>query len=301
VGVIGKLDFAKLHPDFVAMCAAVPVPEARFVVCGVGSAAGALGRQAADHGIAARFELRGFVEDIGAAIAEMDVFGYPLAERTSAASELVLQEVMYAGVPPVVLAAGSPGRIVAHGETGLVATDADGYAAALAYLHEHPEERRRLGAAAHRHAVAHWSPSAVGERWAAVYETLVRRPKRTRPPYPLAQRGAERFARSLGDGAAVFLRALAASGDEAVAAEQELAAVPDMLWTGGGGISEYRDRHPDDPHLRLWCGLLLRRDGRAALAAGELAAALRLGLDEPRVHAYLREATHEATAVEVPA
>jgi hypothetical protein len=86
-----------------------------------------------------------------------------------------------------------------------------------------------------------------------------------------------------------------------VAAEQELAAVPDMLWTGGGGISEYRDRHPDDPHLRLWCGLLLRRDGRAALAAGELAAALRLGLDEPRVHAYLREATHEATAVEVPA
>src|SRR5438105_4568610 len=85
------------------MCASIPVPHARFLICGAGGAMPVLRRQAAEQGIADRVEFRGFVEDIGRAIAEMDVFGYPLAEGTYAASELVLQEAMYAGVPPVVL------------------------------------------------------------------------------------------------------------------------------------------------------------------------------------------------------
>lgn len=297
VGFIGKLDFAKLHPGFVAMCASVPVPDVRFVVYGLGSAHATLRRQAAEHGIADRFDLRGFVEDIASAIGEMDVFGYPLAEGTYAASELVLQEIMYAAVPAVVLGPEALRGTVIHGKTGLVAEDPAGYAHAIASLIARPEERRRLGAAAREHAIHAWSPEVVAPRWIAVYDSLLRRPKRVRPPYPLAPTGARRFARSLGGGAPVFLRALAPSDDDVAAAERQIAASSEVLWTGGG-IAEYRDRYPDDPHLRLWSGLLLHRNGRPALAAGELAAAVRLGLDGPRVAAYLAAAKRDAAAEE---
>jgi len=63
-----------------------------------------------------------------------------------------------------------------------------------------------------------------------------------------------------------------------------------MLCTGAGGILQYRDRYPHDGHLRLWSGLVLYRQGRHALAAGEFAAAIRQGRDHPRVHCYLATA-----------
>ena len=34
IGYIGTVDAVKMHPDFVALCAAVQRPDARFVVCG---------------------------------------------------------------------------------------------------------------------------------------------------------------------------------------------------------------------------------------------------------------------------
>src|SRR5262249_28097360 len=79
VGFVGKLDFAKLRPNFVALCADPAIPaDTRFIVCGTGGAEGILRRQAAQAGIATRFELRGFVPDIGRALGEMDVLGYAL-------------------------------------------------------------------------------------------------------------------------------------------------------------------------------------------------------------------------------
>jgi glycosyltransferase involved in cell wall biosynthesis len=301
VGFVGKLDFAKIHPAFVSMCASVEVPHARFVVCGVGSALPALRRQAAELGIAERLELRGFVEDIGAALAEMDVLGYPLADGTSAASELALQEAMYAGVPPVVMDTGGPRRVVTDGKTGLVVDDPAGYAEAVASLHDRPEVRRRLGAAAREHAIRTWSPEIVAPRWTAIYDSLLSRRKRAHAPYPLTPTGAERFARSLGGGAPAFLRALGSPGGDVLAAEREVAASPAVLWTGGGGILEYRDHYPEDASLRLWAGLVLHRNGRPALAAGELAAAIRLGLDDPRVRTYLDAAKRAARAEGVAA
>ncbi|TML77909.1 MAG: glycosyltransferase [Actinobacteria bacterium] len=293
VGFIGTLDFAKLHPELISMCASIPVPHARFLICGTGGAMPVLRRQAAEQGIADRVEFRGFVEDIGGAVAEMDVFGYPLAEGTYAASELVLQEAMYAGVPPVVLGPAAVRRSVVHGETGLTVSSTREYQQAVVYFHNHPEERVRMGRAAHEYAVRTWSPEAVAGRWAETYAALLERPKRRRPRYPIGEGGAPRFVQSLG-GAAPHFAASLSSAEDAIEAERQIARSPMVVATGGGGVLYYRDHYPGDPHLRLWSGLVLHGQGHPGLAAGEFSAAIRLGLDHWRVSWYLALAAEAA-------
>jgi glycosyltransferase involved in cell wall biosynthesis len=291
VGYVGKLDHARLHPEFIDLCARLPVPDARFIVCGTGGALGSLRRQADEAGLGERIEFRGFVEAIGDALAEMDAFGYPLAGESYAASELSLQEAMYAGVPPVVLGPEAVLRHVEHGSTGLIARSTSEYVDGLTELQDDPARRAALGRRAHDHARREWSPSAVADRWAAVYERMMRIPKRSRAPYPLAPDGATRLAESIGDGAAPFLLSLSGSVQEQLRAERAIARSPDVLRTGDGGILNYRDAYPEDPHLRLWSGLVMSDAGRPVIAAGEFAAAMRLGLDDRRVRDYLRIAS----------
>ena len=145
VGYIGTVDFVKMHPDFLEMSAAVEIPQARFIVCGEGGALEPLRRQAREAGNETRFEFRGYVEDVRQVLADLDVFGYPLCEENYSTSDLVLQEVMYAGIPPVVLPFGGTPHLVIHGESGLVARDKAHYVRSIHYLYSHPDERVRLG------------------------------------------------------------------------------------------------------------------------------------------------------------
>jgi glycosyltransferase involved in cell wall biosynthesis len=301
IGYVGKLDFSKLHPEFVSLCASVGLPRAQFLVCGEGGALPRLRQQAADHQLAEQIEFRGFVEDLSSAFADLDVFGYPLAPDTSAASEIALQEAMYAAIPPVVLGPPAVRRHIIDGETGFVAERREEYIRAIRYLHDHPDERARIGRAAHDFAVRTWSPSAIAGRWACVYEELAARPKRRRAPFNLPASGAARFIRSLVGSAPQFTVSMTSDGEDALSADDEIARSPDVLCTANGGIFNYRDFYPRDPYLRLWSGLVLRAQGRAALAAGEFAAALRLGLKDSRVRRYLTAAASEAGAGEVAA
>jgi lysophospholipase L1-like esterase len=198
---------------------------------------------------------------------------------------------MYAGVPPVVLAPPGAALAVVHGETGLVAQDEAGYRRALEHLHAHPEERRRLGAAAALHARRAWSPNVIGPRWVEVYRTLMAGPKRTRS-WPLEDpgTGAGRFVLSLGATAPQFTDSMAGEPTAALRADAVIAASPPVLCSGGGGILFYRDHYPEDGWLRLWTGLALHRQGRHAIAAGELAAAGERGVEEPRASRYLARA-----------
>jgi hypothetical protein len=294
VGYIGTVDFAKMHPRYVAMSAAVDVSGVKFPVYGAGGGFPVLARQAEELGLADRFELRGWVEDIRPAIAGLDVFGYPLCEDNYSASELVLQEVMYAGVPPVVLPYGGAQRSVDHGRTGLVATDEEDYARQVEALHRSEDLRLRLGKAAREHAVRAWAPEVIASRWRDAYAELLQQPKRLRRVPPIADlegapatgRAAARFARTLGSLAPQFERSLTASDtDELLEAERSIAASsPGLASADAGGVLHYRLHHPDDPYLRLWAGLVLLEQGRPALAAAELKRASDLGLSRAARH-----------------
>jgi glycosyltransferase involved in cell wall biosynthesis len=300
VGYIGTVDAVKMHPDYVAMSAAVDVPGVRFIVCGNGGGFAALRKNAAALGVLDRFELRGYVEDIASVLAGLDVFGYPV---THASGELVLQEAMFAGVPPVVLATGGAAEIIEHDRTGLVAAGPDAYARAIERLYRDPDARRRLGANAAAHARQVLGADRAAASLTDIYERVMRRPKRTRTwPFPdraVAGSGAETrsaaawtFTDMLGPTAArPFLTSLTSTDTAALLeAEAAIAASPPVIVDGAsGGVIHYRRCHPSDPHLRLWSGLVLGAGGRPALAIAELEAARGLGLDHWRVSWYVAQ------------
>lgn len=293
VGYIGTVAATKMHPDFVALCAAVGRDDARFVVCGSGDGFGAIAAESERLGIGGRFELRGWVDDVGAELAGFDVFGYPLRADNYSTAELVLQEAMLAGVPPVVLPYGGGAGLVEDGRSGIVAADEREYSRAIERLGADPELRRTLGAGARERAHSEFSPAVAGRRWAGLYGEMLQSPKRSRRwPGPEPRSGAELFIAALGARSGPFAASLRAEdGAAGCDADERIRASSPPLVLADGGVLDYRRRFPDDAHLRLWAGLVLEQIGRPALAAGELQAAARLGIDPVRVEPRLAALT----------
>ena len=303
VGYIGTVDFEKMNADFIALSAAVRVP-ARFIVCGPGGGYEQLRRQVQRLGVAERFDFRGYLRDLRAVLAELDVLGYPLCPDNYSSAELVLREAMFAGVPPVVLPYGGAARVVTDGVTGVVAADAAGYGAAIERLFHNPLERARLGRNGHDEVASHFTPEAAAAQFDALYAAVLQRPKRERAWTGAAHSGAEQFIEALGEGAGDFItsRSAAEPGaavDACLAAEARIGAASPLLASAtSGGVLHYRRYFPSDAYLRLWAGLVLHGQGRHALAVAEFAQAARLGLDHWRVAWYQAQAAEACGATE---
>ena len=304
VGYLGTVDFAKLHPDFVALCAGVNVPGVRFLVAGLGGAYDQLRQQAHALGVAERFELRGFVKSVGAYLAGLDVFGYPLAIGNYATSELALQEALLIGVPPVVFDQPSMRHVVQHKHTGLLVATASEYCRAIEYLYHQPTERARLSANARAYGQQHVSPARMGEQFAEIYAELLRRPKRVRT-WPVGVEAgpwmaAAAFVDSLGGAAPQYEISLQSEGEAALRADQVIEQ-SDHLMTApaSGGMMDWRRCYPNDAWLRVWAGLALLGQGRPALALAEFHLARRLGLNLWRVDWHMVRAARACSATEV--
>ena len=308
VGYIGTIDFAKMHPKFVAMSADVDVPNARFILCGAGKAIRALKKQIRDLGDEARFEILDYVQDIRHVVAKLDVFGYPLCEDNYSASELVLQEVMYAGVPSVVLPFGGAAHLIVHGETGLVAEDEREYARAIEFLYRHPDERARLGRNAAVRARQLFGARNCAKKFNRIYAQLLRRPKAARRSSSSdlaattmlegsSNRGAALLVRSLGDRGGDFRASLAAVEEhEVLAAEARISSSAPAF---GDCILDYRNHFRTDKHLALWSGLVLLNREHPALAAAAFRRAIELGCDHWRAQSYFARAARAAGATAV--
>ena len=261
VGYVGGLGPGKVHPEFVAMSAAVCEPSARFVVCGSG-AWQPLQQQAQALGATERFDYRGYVESIGRTLAEFDLFGYPLSPETYATSEKALQEAMWVGLPPVVFSHGGVRYLVEDGATGRVVESAGAYTSAIEQLCQAPAERAHLGANAREYARATFDPLRGVRQLTELYKQLMESPKRERQWPADGHTPAEWFAASLGDQGGAFARSL--RGPDG-AAEAEIAAASDLLFSGEGGIAHYHNTYPDDPHLRFWASLVRQQRRQHAI------------------------------------
>ncbi len=309
VGYIGSVHFGKMHANYVSMSAAVNIPNARFILCGCGME-DYLQQQAQQLAAAERFDFRGFVEDIKSVIEILDVYGYPLCEDTYAAGELNLQEVMYAGVPPVVFPYGGIKRLVINNYTGLIVSSESEYTQAIEYLYHHPEERARLGRNAKEYARQIFGAENAAKAINPIYERLIELPKRRREwgidtessllyqPVSLQDligepeelSGAELFTKSLGATAPEFTESLTSQNiEELFEAEHKIAASSILLSMGDGGILQYRDYYQNDGYLRLWSGLVLQHQGGDAEAVSELTTAINLGCNHWRVFWYLAQ------------
>lgn len=288
VGYIGTVDFLKMHPEFVKMSCSIAIPEARFVVCGGGRAEAALRSQAAAAGASGRFDIRGHIEDIRPVIESFDVYGYPLCEETYAASEMNLQEVMFAGIPPVVFPYGGVKDLIIDNFTGLIVRSPAAYKEAIEFLYREPAERARIGRNAREYASSVFDARKVGGAFNDLYARMMREPKRPRAARA-ARSGAQALLESL-DGSLPEL--LASHGGREVGAlleaEAKIASCSEVLRVNG--LEAYRDHYPNDPHLRLWNGLAYLGRGAAQAAASELIISIQLGLNHWRLFWYLAQA-----------
>lgn len=317
VGYIGSVSFSKMHPNYVPMSAAVNIPNVQFLVCGSGME-DYLRQQAQQLGASQRFDFRGYVEDIKSVIEILDVYGYPLCEDTYAAGELNLQEVMYAGVPPVVFPYGGIKRLVIDNYTGLIVRSELEYKHAIEYLYHHPEERVRLGRNAQEYARQIFGAENAAKDLNLIYDRLMKLPKRIREwgisldenlldqlislqdltgeseQYPAANL----FIQSLGDTAPEFTVSMTSQTlDKLFAAEQKIAASSLLLSRGEGSIFQYRNAYQNDPYLRLWTGLVLQYQEQNEQAITEFLAAINLGCNHWRVSWYLADVAEKANDI----
>ncbi|MDY6952603.1 MAG: glycosyltransferase, partial [Thermodesulfobacteriota bacterium] len=276
VGYIGTVSFVKMHPDYVPMSDAIDIPEVRFVICGEVQDK-SLMRQVlhrkADH----KFDFKGYVNDIAEIVAEMDVFGYPLCEDTYASTDLVLQEVMYAGIPAVVFPHGGLLQTVKDGHNGIVVSTAEQYKEAIEFLYANPAERDRLGKNAKAYVERHLGIENTVNQYHGIYRKLLEQPKVHHAwgkdhDTPLLQQSmayqditgdwpqesaAQLFLDSLGQHAGAFEQSMHCERlATCFEADTELSQSSDLLFLDG--ILKYRAFDPHDPYLNYWAGLVFK-------------------------------------------
>ncbi len=279
VGYIGTVHHYKMHPHFVRMSSGIEVPDIRFLVCGSGIER-ELMLQARLLKSENRFSFLGHVEDIRSVIEQLDVYGYPLCEDTYASGELNLQEVMYAGIPPVVFPYGGIKGLVVNHYSGLVVETEKEYQAAIEYLYHHPEDRKRIGENAKQIARQLYGAENAALKLNPLYESILERPKSLHQWSPFQgarslanhqqHSAASTYIESLGDlGRPYRTSYMSKDFRKALAADQIISQMTPLAHIGG--ILEHLNLHPQDSWLRFWSGLAFLGQGNGTLALSEFA------------------------------
>jgi len=299
VGYIGTVNFVKMHPDYVEMSNRIQIPDVRFVICG-GVSEPVLLTQVQQLKAEHKFHFMGYVEQLENVIAEMDVFGYPLCPDTYASTELVLQEVMHAGIPPVVFPYGGVAQTVKHNVNGYIVQNAEEYINAIEFLFKHPKERKRLGAAARKYVTRHLGIENTVTQYQDLYERLMARPKmphrwgidvHSQPAeteaQPVSRSQGEVFIESLGvDVGRDFKTSLYGTQvDEVLSAESNIMHSRYVL--AKNGVIRFRNLYAEDPLLNLWAGLCCEGLNDAQGAVVCYSTAISKGFTHWRVYWYL--------------
>ena len=150
----------------------------------------------------------------------------------------------------------------------------------------------QLGQNAAEHARRIFNSEKAVMKMDSVYNKMMDRPKRSRA-WSVAkfkskeESASENFAENLGDQGNDFYMSLSDS-DSAylLKAEENIADSTPLLVGGEGGINQYRNYYPADPHFRLWSGLCLQKNGDHQKAIHEFDTAIEFGLDHWRVFWY---------------
>lgn len=315
VGFIGTLSFIKMHPQYISMSAAVKPADIQFVICGSDNL-DVLRGQAAAHHSASRFKFRGYVEDIQKEIENFDVYGYPLCEDTYASAELNLQEVMYAGIPPVVFPYGGVKELVINDFTGLVVHSEAEYTRAIEFLYHNPEERMRLGRNAAEYARQIFGAENAAKKFDSIYQELLERPKikhslvadsdrkngsvsySTLESYYPKLRGTLRFVDSLGSFQSLFLEAVK---DNPLLTqleyETQIAGLSTLM--RDCGINWFRDFYPEDPYLNLWAGVAALKAKNYQIALTYLLKSIEAGIGRTHVFYYATVAAEMCSLTDI--
>ncbi len=174
VVAVGNLYAVKGHTHLLEALAqlASTYPQLHVAIAGRGELAGALERQAADSGLAARVHFLGLRPDIANILAAADVFVLP---SLSEGLPLALLEAMFAARPIVASAVGDVPVALAGGAAGLLVPPGDpaALAAAIHRLLAQPFEAQQLRHTAQARAAAEYGIGRMVQRYAELYQRLL--------------------------------------------------------------------------------------------------------------------------------
>lgn len=178
MGYVGTVEPAKMHADFLKLCAAAKIPTP-CIVAG-GPAHDDLKNKAEDLGLAGSFEILGPVADPLPVFRRLHALAYPLNPNHYGTGEQVLIEAMAFGAVPVVLANPPEKALVKHGVTGLVAKTPMEFSQALRFLADNPVDRGRLANAGRQFVLDECGIAHSLDAFHVIFEELSMLPKRSR-------------------------------------------------------------------------------------------------------------------------
>lgn len=267
IDYIGSMNMAKLHRDAIKRLAAVRHPDLRIRFFG-GPLDDDMARDLALAPNPERFEVGGYIHDTAAVLAETDIFVAPMAPGSYASSDLALQEAMHAGIAPVVWGQSGPAFLLESGIDGAVAASGEDFTNAVQTLCDDPDLRERIGAAAKRTAMTKLAPAANALRMAQFLES---RAKERKGPLGWTTR-------SELTPATVYLMSQGIAEDEArgmienedrLSLEAFAKALTETEARVEGGLIQWRNTHPGDPHLRSMSAAWHVFHGEAEIAVRE--------------------------------
>ncbi len=142
-------------------------------VLGDGEARPATEALAREHGVVGALRFLGYQPDVAGYVAAADLL---VSTSDTEGIPAAVLEASYLGLPVAGFAVGGMAECVRHGETGLLAAagDEDELFSVVRRLAEDGEERRALGGSGRRFVAGSFSMEAVGRRYEAFYQRLLR-------------------------------------------------------------------------------------------------------------------------------
>ena len=156
---LGTINFLKMHPGFFDAIDRLADDDIQVSVWGRVDPSGEVAARAQAMRHPEQILFCGEAAEPSAALADADIFFYPLQPDHYGTAENALVEAMSLGLVPVVLNNPAERVIVCHGETGFVANSIEECTALLEQLLRSPELRERVSQNAIRHVAQTRTPT----------------------------------------------------------------------------------------------------------------------------------------------
>lgn len=182
VGYVGTFGYVKLLPEFVEYCKSIAdIPGIRFVMIGRIPEPNLVLKDAAKAGIAEKFVFKGYVPDLPAELAKLDVLGYLLNSQHFGTTENALLEAMSMGIPPVCIDQCAEKYLINTGVSGYLVKNKQEYATIIGKLYQDERLRKRIGQNARLHVLHNFNLQNTVRKLERVYHSISSRKKRCMP------------------------------------------------------------------------------------------------------------------------
>ncbi len=176
IAYLGTVDFVKMHPGFFDAIDAMPDDTISVSVWGAADVD--VVQYARDMRRPGRIDFRGQTADPAAALAEADIFFYPLQHDHYGTAENALIEAMSLGLVPVVMNNPAELAIIKDGVTGLVAHSVEECTAHMQMLLAAPARRAAMAQAAMQEVAATRTPDISAKQFVDLWQALRLEPAR---------------------------------------------------------------------------------------------------------------------------